>query len=307
MNEISSYLEVGVSFLKRHNVPDPDISALSLLAYVLEQPELDVKMNPEIHLTCEQEEQFESLVIKRATRYPMQYLIKRISFRNAVLEIGEGCLIPRPETELLIDVVLNKLVGAPPCGRPSNGAGKHGGPPLQVLEIGTGSGNIAVSLAMERSLWMFTATDISEEALRYARKNSILNRTNHQINFVKTDLFSGVNETFDAIISNPPYLKTEDLISAQTELSFEPSIALDGGQDGLSYYKRILKIAKSALKPGGHIFFEVGYNQATDVVELMKPDFELIECVKDYAGYERIISGCFTNDEAHNFSFTGRQ
>ncbi len=290
MNEISSYLEVGVSFLKRHNVPDPDISALSLLAYVLEQPELDVKMNPDIHLTCAQEEQFESLLIKRATRYPMQYLIKRTAFRNAVLEIGEGCLIPRPETELLIDVVTGSLSCASEA--------------VRILDIGTGSGNIAISLAMERPLWMFTATDISEEALRYARKNSILNRTNHQINFVKTDLFNGVNETFDAIISNPPYLKTEDLINAQTELSFEPSIALDGGQDGLSYYKRILKIAKLALKPGGHIFFEVGYNQATDVIELMKPDFELIECVKDYAGYERIISGCFTNDEAHNFSFT---
>ncbi len=276
-----TWYQIAVSFLERNNVPDPDISASHLLSHVLKKPRLDLKLNPEIKLTVVEEKQFESLLIKRATRYPLQYLIKSLPFRNAVLEIGEGCLIPRPETELLIDAVFAKL---------------NKTDQLNILDLGTGSGNIAISLAMESPSWSLTATDLSEEALRYAKRNSVINSVDHQINFIKADLFHGINGLFDAIVSNPPYLKSGDLMNAQAELSFEPDTALDGGEDGLSFYRRIIQEAKFVLKKSGHLFLEIGCDQTKSVSELfIQHQFGPIETIKDYAGLERIISACFQN------------
>lgn len=273
---MSNYLKEGVSFLKRHNVPDADISASSLLSYVLKQPRLSLELNSEIKLSKVEEKEFESLLVKRATRYPLQYLMKSIPFRNTVLEIGETCLIPRPETELLVEAVLSRL------GQDSE---------LHILDLGTGSGNIAISLAMERPKWRFTASDLSQEALRYAKRNSVLNQVEDQIHFVCADLLNGIEGTFDAIVSNPPYLKTQDLMTAQRELSFEPVMALDGGEDGLNFYRRIIEQSKQVLKPGGFIFFEIGHDQADELKQLMNHEFESIEVICDYAGCNRIILG----------------
>lgn len=269
-------LTESISFLKRHQVPDAEISALSLLSLVAKQPVLSLNMNPEIHLSEAEEKELRTLLTERSKRVPLQYLMKSIPFRNAVLEIGEGCLIPRPETELLAGHVLEKL--------PQDDA-------LKILDLGTGSGNIVISLAMERPYWMFVATDLSESALNYARRNSILNRVQSRIRFMQTDLFEGIHETFDAIVSNPPYVKTGDLRCAQTELSYEPAMALDGGEDGLFFYRNIIEGAVSKLNQGGFLFFEIGWDQAEEIASLMKHHFNEIEILKDYSGHKRIISG----------------
>lgn len=274
---MSNYLKEGASFLKRHNVPDADISASSLLSYVLKQPRLSLQLNPDIKLTKVEEKAFESLLVKRAARYPLQYLMKSLPFRNAVLEIGETCLIPRPETELLVGAAMSRL------GQDSA--------PLRILDLGTGSGNIAISMALERPQWSFTASDFSQEALWCAQRNSALNGVEDQIRFICADLFDGIQGTFDAVVSNPPYLKTHNLITAQSELSFEPAMALDGGEDGLNFYRRIIKEAKQILKTGGFIFFEIGHDQANEITQLMSCEFELIEIVQDYSGFNRILSG----------------
>ena len=270
-------LKEGVSFLRRHNVPDADLSASSLLSYVLKQPRLSLQLNSAIQLTKVEEREFESLLVKRATRYPLQYLMKSLPFRNAVLEIGETCLIPRPETELLVDVAMSRL--------------GHDLEPLHILDLGTGSGNIAISMALERPQWSFVASDFSQEALWCAQRNSVLNQVEDQIHFVCADLLNGIHNRFDAIVSNPPYLKTQDLITAQRELSFEPAMALDGGEDGLNFYRRIIEQAKQVLKVGGFIFFEIGHDQTSAITQLMSHEFESIEIIRDYAGCDRILLG----------------
>ncbi len=287
---ILTYLKESATFLKRHNVPDPEISALALVSYVVKQPELNVKLNPEMILTAAQEQELESLLMKRATRYPLQYLIKQIPFRNAILEIGEGCLIPRPETELLIDVVKSRL--------------KRETEPLKILEIGTGSGNIAISLALERPHWTLMATDISDTALEFAKKNSAFNQTTHQIQFIKADLYQGTGDNFDVLVSNPPYVKSSDLADAQKELSYEPVMALDGGEDGLSFYRRLISKVETVLKPDGFVFFEIGWDQAKQITELMAEKFDSIEITKDDAGHDRFISGCFAKQPASASAFS---
>lgn len=269
-------LKESISFLKRHQVPDAEISALSLLSLVAKQPALSLNINPEIHLSEAEKKELQTLLTERSKRVPLQYLMKSIPFRNAVLEIGEGCLIPRPETEFLAGHVLEKL--------PQDGA-------LKILDLGTGSGNIVISLAMERPHWTFAATDLSEAALKYARRNSILNQTQSRIRFIQTNLFEGIDETFDAIVSNPPYVKTGDLRCAQTELSYEPAMALDGGEDGLTFYRNIIEGAVPKLSQGGFLFFEIGWNQAEEITPLMQHHFNDIEILKDYSGHKRIISG----------------
>jgi release factor glutamine methyltransferase len=163
---------------------------------------------------------------------------------------------------------------------------------MQVLDVGTGSGNITVSLAQERPDWNVTGTDISQEALRYAEINARMNSVENRVRLIQTDLWQGLEDMrFDALVSNPPYLTSDELEMLQPEVAFEPRSSLDGGRDGLAFFKRIIQNAHAILKPNGFIFFEVGLEQAEKVCELFKINgFHNIERFKDDSQIDRIVS-----------------
>jgi release factor glutamine methyltransferase len=277
---VSVCLKEAVDFLESRGVPEADISAEAIISFILKRPQLMIYSEPDLEMPFPQEETLKSLLKKRAERYPLQYLLGAVPFRSAMLSVGEGCLIPRPETEVLVDVVLNEL--------------GHGNESLNLLDVGTGSGNISISLAQELPFCKITAADISEEALQYARKNADQNGVSNRIHFVRTDLWAGVDSKFDVLISNPPYLSANDLRELQPEAAFEPRGALDGGPSGLECIRRIIRGAPEILNPGGFIALEVGMGQAESVSEELKSNgFDSIRIQKDLCGIDRIILGRF--------------
>ncbi len=276
---ISTCLKKGIQFLESAGVPEAQISAEELLSHVLTRPRFSLLLDSGTEVRERQESEFEMLLAKRAARYPLQYLVRTVPFRNAVFGIGEGCLIPRSETEVLVDVVLHKL--------------ERKADQLSVLDIGTGSGNIAISLAQERPEWAVVATDVSNQALQYAKLNAERNNVSGRIRFVQTDLWKGIENSFDVIVSNPPYLTKDELGRLQPEIEFEPRLALDGGADGLLFFKRIVYDAKIILQEGGFLFFEIGAGQAEQVSAILKLNhFGQIQISKDDSGIDRIISAC---------------
>lgn len=278
---VGTALRNGIGFLREKKAPEPEISAERLLEWVLGKTRVELYLEAEKKISDSAQEQFSALLEKRAAHYPLQYLLGTAEFRTISLEVGEGCLIPRPETELLVEDVFVRM--------------ERKNEKLHVLDIGTGSGNIAISLAKERPEWTIVGTDISPEALRYARKNAKTNGVSARISFEEYDLFSPASK-FDAVVSNPPYLSSRDFLNLQKEVTFEPRAALDGGEDGFKFYRRIIPSAEKFLKKGGMIFFEMGIGQAEAVsAELKANGFGEIEILKDYNGIERVISAKYRN------------
>jgi release factor glutamine methyltransferase len=274
-----SYLRQGIEMLEAKGISEARISAEELLSYVLRRPKFLIYAEPDLEISTIDAAQYCALLEKRAARYPLQYLLKNVAFRSVTLWIGKGCLIPRPETEFLVEVVLKELENR------SSG--------LEILDIGTGSGNIAVSIARERVDWRVTASDISEEALQFASVNVRENQVAERVRLIQADLWKA-NETrrFDAVISNPPYLTRSEMETLQSEITFEPSLALDGGEDGLDFFRRIVENSEKVLKPGGMIFFEVGAGQAGKVSRLLNENgFESVKMIDDLAGIQRVVLG----------------
>ena len=207
---------------------------------------------------------------ERVTGKPLWYCIGNVDFYGYELKVDERALIPRPETELLV-------YNAKPYLTKES----------KVLDLCTGTGAIAIAIKKETGASVF-ALDVSDSALSLAKENA--NSLQAEINFIKSDMFESLTEKdFDVIISNPPYIKTEDIKSLQSEVkNFEPILALDGGQDGLDFYKNIAKNAKKHLKKGGILLLEVGFDQA-EMVKNLLTDFEKVEIIKDYENIERII------------------
>ncbi len=276
----SSVLEVlhkGTDYLKsRHLINEEAIaSSQHLLAHILRKPKSDLYLESNQSVSDQKVKQFFDLLKRRAKRYPVQYLTKETGFRFLGLEVRPGTLIPRPETEILVDIVLKRLAIDDPT----------------ILDIGTGSGNIAISLAREVSGSKVIATDLSANSIKLAKKNAARNGVLKRINFVRTNLWKGIRKKFDAVVSNPPYLSDRDFKNLQPEVRYEPKLALSGGPDGLKMYRAIIRSAKNILKPEALIAFEVGIDQAEIVAKLLESNqFHKIEIAKDLAGIDRIVS-----------------
>jgi release factor glutamine methyltransferase len=205
-------------------------------------------------------------------------------FMDFELETEHVTLAPRPETELLVEKAIALV---------AERAGTRG--TYHILDVGTGCGNIAISMAKYLPMSIIVASDISDSALRAARGNARRYGVDGRITFVKSDLFKGIPEDrktgFDLIVSNPPYVARPDLRTLADAVKDEPYIALDGGEDGLIFYRAIAKESPAYLKADGTLFCEVGFNQAGDVKGILKDQggFRDIEVFMDYAGIERII------------------
>lgn len=242
---------------------------------------------PELYLTKRIESEailrFRELVEARRKRVPLAYLLGRVYFWDAWFEVEKGVLTPRPETEGMIENFLE--------------AGGHvKDQPFRFLDLGTGSGNIALTLARLFSKSRGVASDISEKALSVARRNAERLKTENPVQFIQADGLSAFEkESFDVIFSNPPYVAEKDWNGLDPEVREEPRLALMGGEEGLDFYRRIAK-ERSPLRKGGSLWVEVGFNQAGAVQSLFKEmGFDALNIFKDLNGIPRIVAGIGLN------------
>ena len=243
---------------------------------------VDLYINPET-LDTDQSEQLRGMEERRSQGYPLQYIIGTCEFMGLTLKVDTRVLIPRPETELLAEAVLEKARSMDI---------RH----LKILDLGTGSGNIAIALAKYIPGCSITAVDVSEGALELARVNAKMNAVDGQITFLKSDLFSALEspvslEKFDILVSNPPYVRRIEISSLPLEVQREPVLALDGGEDGLDFYRRILRQATRFIQEDGFLFLEIGETQKESLEKIIfiYPGYKLVEFRKDLCARDRMV------------------
>ncbi len=279
----------GIEVLGKSGIEDSAVDAGSILSHVLNKNRAFLYAYGDKELTSIEEDEYFRLIEKRRKREPVQYITGRQEFMGLEFFVNAGVLIPRPDTEILVETVLDYIK--------KNPAGREGST-VRILDIGTGSGCIAVSLAKFIPHALVIALDISEDALKTAAQNAVQNGVEDRIKFIKSDLFQGIKEdpfyknAFDIIVSNPPYIPSYEMAGLQEEVrDFEPEGSLGGGEDGLEFYREICTGSPEYLKPGGFLAFEAGYDQAERVKEIMSSNFTEISIVKDYAQIFRVIAG----------------
>lgn len=229
----------------------------------------------EISRQCEDE--IRRILNARERRVPLAYILKKAYFYGREFEVNKSVLIPRGDTEILAESAINYIKHIQ-----NNKASS------KVLDLCTGSGILAVTIALETGADVL-ASDISKKALSIAKRNA--KKLDANVKFFESDLFDGLtNQKFDAIVSNPPYIRSSEIDGLEREVShFEPRLALDGGEDGLEFYRRIADGAVKHLKESGMIFLEIGYDQADAVKQILSQNFEDIQIKKDLSGNDRVI------------------
>lgn len=258
-------------------VDRPGFEAQLLLAIVLGVRRIDVMTHPDLSLDAERLARFHELVERRIAHEPMAYLRGSQEFYALEYEVTPATLIPRPETELLVEVCLKAIRNRP----------------ARVADIGTGSGCVAVTVAAHADGAWVLATDLSRSALRVAQRNARRHGVADRVLFAECDLASALApRSFDAILSNPPYIPSADINTLQPEVSkHEPRLALDGGSDGLEVYRKLVGQAAGALSAGGLLAVEVGLGQAVCVSELMSSAGLVAgPILRDLAGIERVVT-----------------
>lgn len=278
---IRDALNQGTKILKAVNIDAPETDAGVILCYVLNCDKSFLYVHYEYVLKDYEYENYFRLIKKRSEGMPVQYIIGHQEFMSLNFHVTCDVLVPRHDTEVLVETILEY-------------AKKLEGKQLEILDIGTGSGCISVSLSHYINNCKVTAVDISEKALEVARKNAIDNGVNGKMIFLKSNLFENIEaETlFDIIVSNPPYIPAAEIKKLQKEVrEFEPHLALDGGNDGLEFYRKITIKAPLFQKPGGILAFEVGYNQAEEVRLLMSKSYNKIKTINDISKIGRVVIG----------------
>jgi release factor glutamine methyltransferase len=271
----------SADYLAEKGVPSARLDAEHLLAHVVGVSRLQLYLDFERPLSRDELDGYRPLIRRRAAREPLQYIIGRQPFRELDLEVGPAVLIPRPETELLVGEVLNWVTSA----------GRTG---ARALDVGTGSGAIALSLAFEGSFASVVATDIDASALAVARRNRDAAHLQDRVDLRVGSLFEPLDalERFDVIVSNPPYVAEQDAEGLQVEVrDWEPGGALFGGSDGLDVLRALVRGAEAHLAPGGLLAFEVGVGQAEVVVRLLEETgaYQESRVGKDYSGKSRFV------------------
>ena len=276
----------GIETLSSENIPDAKVDARILLEYACKTDRNALFLHGDMEVKDEDEKTYLELLSKRIMHIPLQYLTGEQEFMGLTYKVNESVLIPRQDTECLVEIVLKHL---------------HDG--MRILDMCTGSGCILISLLHYSNDCEGVGVDLSEEALNVARDNAerlsnngISDKMN--VNFVHSDLFENIDGNFDIIVSNPPYIKTEVIKGLMPEVrDYEPMMALDGMEDGLYFYRKIISSAKEHLSRGGQLFFEIGYDQGKEVSDLMRKEgYTDVEVLKDLAGLDRVVYGTFLEE-----------
>lgn len=268
---IREVLKAATARLNAAGVPNSDYDAAAMLAHVLGEDALMLRMNSWKEMPAERLEGYEAIIARREKREPMQYILGSTGFMGLDFHVEPGVLCPRPDTEILCEEALKRLE-----------------PGARVLDIGTGSGALAVSIAKLGKDVDVTAVDISDTALRVASGNAEKNGAN--VRFVKSDCFAALDgEMFDMIVSNPPYIDREEMAQLMPEVLMEPELALFGGEDGLDFYRRISREAGAHLMPGGCLLFEIGWKQKNAVSDLLREHIGEPFALKDYGDNWRVV------------------
>lgn len=268
---IREALRLAEARLEQAGVPDADVDAAYLLASVLKEDTLAMRINGHRELAAPQQAAFDALCDRRAAREPLQYILGETEFMGLTFHVEPGVLIPRADTEILVEKALAWMK-----------------PGARVLDIGTGSGAIAVSLAKLGRQAQVTAVDVSNRALEIARRNA--ERNGAAVEFVKSDCFSALKgRKYDMIVSNPPYISEDEMRGLMPEVTREPELALFGGADGLDFYRRISREAPEYLNEGGCLLFEIGWLQKDAVSALVKAHIGEPFALRDYGQNWRVV------------------
>ena len=267
-------VEFGTKCLTDAGVPDAALDAWYLLQMVCKIERSYYYVHGEEDITQDAQKEYEIAVQKRAEHIPLQYIIGEQEFMGLRFKVNSNVLIPRQDTETLVEQVL-KIVK----------------PGMKVLDLCTGSGRVLISVLKNAPELTGMGSDISKTALLVAEENAKLHEVDAE--WVRSDLFDNITETFDVIMANPPYIPTGEILSLMPEVrDFEPENALDGGADGLDFYRKIAGQVKDYLNPGGYVYMEIGYDQGEAVSELMRnAGFTEVEVIKDLARNDRVVKG----------------
>ncbi|MCH5265621.1 MAG: peptide chain release factor N(5)-glutamine methyltransferase [Lachnospiraceae bacterium] len=271
---LAEALHQGEEQLLNAGVPEAELNAWYLFAHFFQMERSRYFLFKDSAAEPDRQKAYETALAKRAERIPLEYITHETEFMGLPFYVDENVLIPRQDTECLVEEVLKKSWGR------------------EVLDLCTGSGCIGISLAALGNCHSVTMTDISEGALRVAERNARKNGV--QVSLLRSDLFTSVEGTFDIIVSNPPYIPTAEVETLMPEVrEHEPRLALDGAGDGLLFYNSIIKESGHFLRKGGWLFFEIGSGQGEAVSKRMRQaGFSEVEVKKDLAGLERIVCGC---------------
>ena len=287
--DLRTLLQRAIARLEQCHTTSAPLAAELLLMHVLRRDRAWFYAHHEYELLSEEAATYAKLIERRATGVPTQYLTGSQEFWGLEFEVGPGVLIPRPETEHVIEIALSRL-------------GTRRTDPLRVADVGTGSGCLAIALASELPLAKIVATDISALALDYAKRNAARHGFSHRIDFRQVDILPSVADTegqasgrpdrFDLLVSNPPYVARKDAPQLPREVrAYEPAEALFAGDQGLDFYPRLICAAERSLAAGGALVLEMGYNGASFVRSLLSAcQWSDVSVTRDLAGIERVIS-----------------
>lgn len=273
MKTLKDTLDEASAYLLRNKIDNSDLDAWYLLSHVLGINRAQYFLTYHNKMDEALYKEYMNLIKKRADHTPLQYILGYQEFMGLNFIVNEKVLIPRQDTEILVEEVGKVCTNK------------------DVLDLCTGSGCIIISLAKLGNINRGVGVDISHDALELAKENAYNNEVD--IEWIQSDLFTRVEGKFDIIVSNPPYIPTKEIQKLSLEVKdYEPSLALDGKEDGLFFYKKIIKDIKNYLKKDGYLFLEIGYNQGQDLINLIeKEGFRDIKVIKDYASLDRVITG----------------
>ena len=271
----------SAEYLAKKGIESARTNAELLLAHLLQCKRLDLYLKFDRPLNEVEIIAYREFIRRRGLYEPVQYIIGSVEFYGLKINVSPSVLIPRPETELLVETIISNT---------------DKNSKINILDVGSGSGNITIALAVNLPGAFVTGIDISEEAIKVAAENANCNNISGQVNFIKKDIlndgFPGSTK-FDMVVSNPPYVSNEDYKNVQPEIkNFEPGIAVTDFGDGLSYFRKIAEISDEILNKKGKLFFEIGIHQSENVKTILQnSNFKNISVIKDYQDIDRIIYG----------------
>ena len=274
---ISSLLNWTGNYFKRKNIQSARLDAEVLLSHVLRQERIYLYVHFDEPMEQNELSKFREYVKKRAQHVPIAYIIGEREFMGLPFKVTKDTLIPRPDTEILVENVLNNV---------------DKDKEIEIVDIGTGSGAIILSLLVNLPKAQGKTVDISSKAIEVAKENAVNLQVNDRCEFFVGDLFAPLNgNKFDLIVSNPPYIPQKDIATLEDDVKeYEPVSALTDGGDGLSYYRRLLSEGKAYIKENGFIALEIGIYQSEDVKQIaMDNGWKNIKIIKDYAGIDRVV------------------